>query len=71
MVLELLDAVGSALVQNWHRILRRKDKFLSVLEIVCNPMLQDPQERRWRQGGQKFSFETTHSSKYSFYALSL
>lgn len=46
MVLELLDAVGSALVQNWHRILRRKDKFLSVLEIVCNPMLQDPQERR-------------------------
>lgn len=26
MVLELLDAVGSALVQNWHRILVTKDK---------------------------------------------
>lgn len=31
MVLELLDAVGSALVQNWPRILMRKDKILSVL----------------------------------------
>lgn len=31
MVLELLDAVGRALVQNWHRILMRTDKFLSVL----------------------------------------
>lgn len=40
MVLELLDAVGSALVQNWHRILVSKDKsFLSVLQ---NPMLQYP-----------------------------
>lgn len=60
MVLELLDAVESALVQNWHRIQRQ---VLSVLDIVRNPVLQDPQERRWRQGGRKFSFETTHSSK--------
>lgn len=29
MVLELLDAVGSALVQNWHRIQRQ---VLSVLD---------------------------------------
>lgn len=53
MVLELLDAVGSALVQNWHRIQRQ---VLSVLDIVRNPVLQGSTGKKVETGRAEVFF---------------